>query len=46
MSKVENDKMVEMLAENGYLSSERVIKAFKKVDRENFVPLEQRPAAY
>ncbi len=46
MSKEENEKMVNSLMERGFLSSEYVIKAFKKVDRQNFVPVEQKPNAY
>lgn len=46
MSKEQNAKMVELLVEGGYLRSENAIRAFKKVDRGNFVPIEQRPNAY
>ena len=46
MSKAENEQMVEMLVNYGYLSTERVIKAFKKVDRADFVPEEYRKGCY
>ncbi|HIK02623.1 TPA: protein-L-isoaspartate(D-aspartate) O-methyltransferase [archaeon] len=46
MSKAENEQMMDMLIEYGYLSTERVIKAFKNVDRADFAPEEYRKGCY
>ena len=46
MSISENSKMVDMLAEQGCVATQRVIDALKKVDREDFAPVEQKPPAY
>ncbi len=46
MSKTENEQMVDMLVEYGYLSTERVIKAFKKTDRAKFIAPEYEESAY
>ncbi|MFO7872833.1 MAG: protein-L-isoaspartate(D-aspartate) O-methyltransferase [Candidatus Undinarchaeales archaeon] len=42
----ENDKMVESLKESGFLTVERFVNAFKKVDRAEFVPESQEEYAY
>ena len=46
MNREDNEKMVDLLVKDGYLHGKDVIKAFKKVDRENFISIENRPAAY
>src|SRR3989344_1628969 len=46
MSKAENEQMMDMLIEYGYLSTERVIKAFKNVDRADFAPEEYGKGCY
>ncbi len=44
--KKENEKMVESLKDSGFLTVERIVKAFKKVDRGDFVPEGQKEYAY
>ncbi len=46
MSAEENNRMVDYLVEGGYLHTPSVIKAFKKVDRKNFVPENYKNSAY
>lgn len=46
MSKEQNEYMVDYLVQAGYLRTPNIIKAFKKVDRENFVPLDHKQSAY
>ncbi|MFB6115414.1 MAG: protein-L-isoaspartate O-methyltransferase [Candidatus Nanohalobium sp.] len=41
-----NDEIVDSLVERGFIQSERVEKAFRSVDRKNFVPEEQEGKAY
>lgn len=46
MSTEENSKMVDYLASAGFLHTESVIEAFKKTDRQNFVPEYLKDSAY
>jgi protein-L-isoaspartate(D-aspartate) O-methyltransferase len=42
----ENDRLVELLAEDGRLKTPRIIDAFKAVDRVNFLPENMKSTAY
>lgn len=41
-----NDRLVEYLADSGYIESDRVQEAFRAVDRKKFVPKSERTQAY
>ncbi len=40
------DKLIEYLIENQYLRNPKIIEAFRKIDRQDFVPADLKPLAY